>query len=346
MAVRFMENFSWAQTTNVSRRYRWYSGVNPDVMIGRTQFDGRHYRLAANNELQQRLGFDLPDTVNSGLLSFSYSSDHAYRSADRRFVFLQSNGTRQLELRRDSTSYLSVTQNGSLLGTSSLPVFDIPHLRIRIEVAFFIDESEGFVTVKVDKGGGPVTVLSLTDINTRNGVDGVNTVIFGSSTSAAYTDSFIDDVIFDDDHTAFRGDLIIQSCYADSDSSVISTPSAGGTNWNLLGDSPVDDTTYVEFPAGTHGADTYTVTDLASEPTSIYAVSVLASSLQESAGSSKFRLGVVSNVDTAYGDETSGSYVTQVVQSIFASDPQGNVPWTTERVNAVGMIVENLDPYA
>lgn len=345
MAIRYVENFEWSGSTelesfsevNFTDTVGAYAGVSTGAAAG--MFGRCIKMLTSPSEFMYSWHKRLPATYTSGLISFAYSSEKypLALSPGHRIFSLTNARTHQLGLRREVDDTFSITRNTTILGTTASPVITAANQRCRIEIGFVIHETAG--SVRLDVNGS--TVLNLTGVNTRNGVDGVSHLLFGPSRDSLtpYFYDYFDDVLFDDDPLAFRGDWTGESLYTSSDVSGVSVP-LSGTRWSNLNGSPSTSATYTTFAVA--GQDLYGLTDLSTSPDLIHAVAVLSRARRTHTGAAVLRTRLKSDEAYADGASVSLNYSPQFLLDVFMTNPATSAAWTAEQVNQLQVALERV----
>jgi hypothetical protein len=345
MAIKFVENFEWSGATELES----YSEVNFTDTIGAyasvstgesAGMFGRCIKiLTSPTEFMYSWHKRLPAAYSSGLVSFAYASERfpLTLSPGHRIFSLTNARTHQIGLRREVDGTLSVTRDATVLGTTASPVITAANQRYRIEIGFVVHETTGSIRLDVNSS----TVLNLTGIDTRNGIDNVTHLLFGPSRAGLtpYASDYFDDVLFDDDPLAFRGDWTGTSLYPSSDISGVSTP-LSGTRWSNLNGSPSTRATYTTFTD--LGQDLYELTDLAVTPDLIHAVAVLARGRKTHTGASSIRTRLKSGDDYANGVTRPLNMAPQLLPDIFMTNPTTGAAWTTEQINQLQVALERV----
>lgn len=200
-----------------------------------------------------------------------------------------------------------------------------------VEMKAVLHDTTGSVVVRVDGA----TVINLTGIDTNNA--GVATTFDTITMRPDITTMFYDDLYvcngagsaFND----FLGDVRVQTIYpTGAGNSTGLTPSTG-SNWDAVNDPTANITDYVSSAVAAT-KDTYAFGDVTSGYTALAAQSVLYGSKAE-AGGSRSMIPVIRSGGTDY-DGTAKVLPTGFImhRSIYETNPNGAVAWTSAAMNA------------
>lgn len=226
----------------------------------------------------------------------------------------------------------STSGAGTSLGISATGVILLNTWHF-VEVAVTISDTVGSVLVKVDGA----TVLTITGVDTNNGVGTVNSVGLGptnSSSGSAYGIANWDDFYLTDGATL--GERRVETLRPAADTATKNfTPLSGTSNFAMVDETLVDgDTTYVQ--SSTVGArDLYTLGPLSSTPATIDAVQVVSFAEKTDATTRS----LYNSVQSA-GTDSDGSAFNLAASyarfdRLLANDPNGGGTWTPSRVNGL-----------
>lgn len=115
------------------------------------------------------------------------------------------------------------------------------------------------------------------------------------------------------------------------------TPSTGGVNATLLDDKYVT-TDYVQASLAGQ-KDIYDISNLPANVTGVSAVRVMAGVVKTDTAARVAKVGVKSVVTEAYGTNITLSQTHAVEQKVYELDPNGNIPWTFNSVNALQGVI-------
>lgn len=324
MAIVFFEDFEHGATL----RWSAYS-VFGFATSGPGMF-GRCATALSGSDFARYFRYDLGTARSQGMVSFAVSSDALPTGTTR--IFSAMNGTtHQVGIYLNSNGSFSVSRDTTILYTSAV-VMTGANLRYRVELGFSIDGSAGTVTLKVNGS----TVISLTGQNTKNTVDNYDRIQFGTfpQTGSVY----YDDILLDDDKTAFIGDFYGATIVPSSDVSGYSTPSTGVNRWATIDELPYSATDYNTFPAT--GEDIFGMSDLSSTPTTIYGVAVNWIARKDDTGTCDMRSKVYSGSANSTAANRTLNVASQFFQDLVLVNPNTSTAWTGATVNNMTLGIE------
>lgn len=333
MALLGFDGFEGIVTADLPLRYT--VGSSPFVESGGV--NGQRVTMDAGGD-SVSVSFSSASEVIAG---FQYRENGSRLSVENIGIF---------EFREASTPHvgISVTHTGNIrvtrgdsrdgveLGVSSTPIITASAWSY-IEVRALISDTVGSVTVAVDGA----TVLSLTNIDTRNGGNGIIDSAalvrrngFGNPTNS-YDDFYWMDTTGPAPYNAFLGPIRVDRLAPSSDSSVQFTRSGGAANFEMVDDTAQDgDTSYNESGTAGH-KDTFGLTDLSTPSGIVYAVQPRLVARRTDADAINIISSVISNAVEADGASKALGASYQEFRDIFTQNPDGNVAWNDAAVNAL-----------
>ena len=288
MGVLFMDGFdlyNGVGTAAGNLGSKWtIDGAAPQLIAGR--FGG--LRVAGVDTTQtQRIVRALPTTQQHTMsLGFAFRAARLTSNSRRFFEFM--NGT-TVHVAFDVTASGGAIEvrngSGTLLGTSSGVI--VTNAEHYVEIGVYIHDTAGNVRIKVDG----VTVLNLTNVDTRNGTPThIDSLRFTVNASGNPASLFQFDDLYVLDSFDSLGERRIETLRPNADTATkqwTPTPS-GATNFTAVDDTTFDGTDYVQ--TGTVGnTDLYELADLAGSPT-IDAVQVIGFASKTDSGTRAFAL--------------------------------------------------------
>lgn len=236
--------------------------------------------------------------------------------------------TNAIQVRRGS--------GGTILGTTASSVF-VPGVAsfFFYEFKVVLSDTVGVVQIKING----ITVLNLTNVDTKNGGTGLVFDTFN------FIQNFgmgigIDDLYLLNGagsvNNNFIGDCSVLTRFPDGDGNYSQGTNSGGTsvnNYTYVDEQPPNISDYVTFPA-TGVKDTYTFTDL---PTgSVYGVQQAAYAAKADAGARTIRnIQRIAGTDYASADQGLSITPTYVGKfDIMETSPATGVLWTATEINA------------
>jgi hypothetical protein len=330
MAIVFFEDFE----AGTSLRCEAFTTNVSFIASGSGMF-GRFLRIAASASTEfvnlARYGFST--SRDEALVSFAFVPRGMPTGANRIFCTL-SGVTRQVCLYVNADGRLAVSRDATVLGTTTDPVIIFPNVRYRIELGFSISDTTGTIVLKVNG----TEVLNLTSQDTRNGIDGFDKIQFSRARLDDTGQSDFDDILVDDDKTAFRGDFYGQPLVPVSDVSGYSTPSSGSNRWAMVDEMPYSAADYNTYPAT--GEDIFGINDLSDSPTNIYGVAVNFIAKKDETGTCDMRSKLYSGSANATGANQTINVASQFFQQLVLTDPDTAAAWTPAAVNAMTVGIE------
>lgn len=320
----------WDVDTAVAPPDRWTGGGTQTSIVGGGRTGNR--LSLANLSLARSVqhAFAATDVVIVGIAILRESNLNAAV-----MVALTESGTTHVDLRMTATGQVTLTRNGTVLGTSTFVA--AAGVWAYYEIKVLISDTVGTVELRVN--GSSTPDISLTGLDTRNGGTGVVNSITLSDPGGSGT-SFDDLYICDDAGSApnndFLGDVKVETLRpsGNGNSSQLVGSDGNSTDNYLLVDetTPDSDTTYVES-ATVGDKDTYAYGDLATTTGTVYGVQLSPSVRKTDAG-----LRSVCSVARLSGTETDSadkvlSTTYQHMTDMRETKPGGGA-WTISDVNS------------
>lgn len=250
------------------------------------------------------------------------------------FFALLDAGTLQVDLRINTDGTLSVTRNGTVLGTTTFSV--LLNVYYFIELKVFINNTTGTAEVRIDN----TTRLSLTSQDTQNTANATANQVELSNTGSANQTEFDDYYVLDGTGSApnndFLGDIRVDAKFPSAVGNTTQLTRGGtdsGANWSQVEETaPNADTDYNEH-ATVGNKDTYVFEDLTHTPVTIFSASVLAYAKKDDAGAKGIILVTRSTTDF---DSASQALATGYAyyEQIRELDPNTSAAWTLANLNA------------
>lgn len=249
------------------------------------------------------------------------------------FLEYQDSGTNQLKIVINTSYYIEVYRNTTLLGTSSSPLtLDRWYF---LEIKFTINNSTGAVQIKVDE----TSVLNLTSQDTQN--TGTATVdsftFFAAPGNYSGREMGIDNMYFLDTTGGslndFLGEVRIIALAPNAAGNAASWTPLSGANYAAVDDMPHDaDSTYVESSTSGH-YDTYNCAPFTASGT-IHAFSVISLAKKTDVGAVSIK-----NVLRRSGTNYDGSSITLGSTYVYYTethtvDPSTTTAWTASGIDA------------
>lgn len=208
-----------------------------------------------------------------------------------------------------------------------------------VELYAVIHDTTGRVTVKVDGN----TVIDFTG-DTRNGGTSMNidAVRFRTAIYSSWTPNSpisIDDLYICDStgttNNTFLGDVRVQSMMPNgAGSSTQLTPTGAANNYANVNETPYNSATYnASSTAGQR--DTYSLSDLVANTTSVIGVQSVAHMQKSDAGTANAKIALKSGAGVYYDTTQSLGSSTAAYTQMRETDPATSAAWTVSNANAL-----------
>jgi hypothetical protein len=252
-------------------------------------------------------------------------------------IYIRRMATNAIALYRgDPNGGQSGSPSGTLIATSVAGVLDGNwHY---VEVFASINATTGQVTVKVD-GNAVITFTG----NTKNGGTSTNIDAVRFRTGKYFASSnciiSIDDLYVCDAtggvNNTFLGDVRVQSMApSGAGSSTQLTPTGAANNYANVNENPYNSATY--NASSTVGQrDTYTLSDLAANTTSVFGVQSVAHMQKSDAGTANAKIALKSGAGVYYDATQSLGSSTAAYTQVRETDPATATAWTVGNANAL-----------
>lgn len=338
MSLVFYDGFETYATADISMDWTLQVGtVAINATAGRRGGGGL---LAPNNS---NSASNVTKTLSASIASVVVGFAFKYFSASTSnltILRLLDAGTLQLEIRLNIDGTLSITRNGTVLGTSSVSLNSGSYRYLELKAT--IHDTLGSYELRL----GGVNILSATNVDTKNTANAsINQVSFGMLNASAFVTWTFDDLYILDTSGAtnndFLGDVRIDAIYPTADGNYKQwTPSTGVDHFALVDEATPNTTDYVSD--GTPGnKDSFVMSNppaLASQ--AIYGVKVKVAAAKDDAGARSLKVGVrsgaVDSVSAAKALSTSQVYYS----NIHEVDPATGLAWLPAAVDALEALIE------
>jgi hypothetical protein len=267
--------------------------------------------------------------------------------APQPFVLIDSNGDRQLTLQILPDGRLELIRGtilGTTLATSTLPVITAQAWN-HIEFKATIDNSVGATEVRVN--GVAVDGLTLTNVDTRNGLATVSSVafqytIFSGSSANRYM--YVKDFVVWDttgsQNNDFLGSVQVYTLQLDADASFNWTASTGSTGYNLIDELTPNDADYISADVTQTTASTFTFEDLPSDIVGVKALLSVARMRKTDGGDGQVQMAFISNGDTDSGADRPITTAFTYWWDVSELSPDTAAAWTPVEVNAATVSID------
>lgn len=244
----------------------------------------------------------------------------------------------QIEVRVNTDLTVSVTRNGTTLGTTATTLTTGTWAYIELKVK--IDNTTGTVELKIN---GVTRVGPLSSQDTQNTANATaNALVVGSDRLAMrFDDLYVlnstDSGVAGAPNNDFLGDVRVEALFpnGNGNSSQFTGSDGNSTDNYLLVDetTPNDDTDYVESSA-IGQKDTYAMTNLATAVGTVYGLQAVPNAKKDDAGTRTFKTQIRSGGTDAEGAEQSLGTTYAFFPEVFQADSSGN-QWTISSINSL-----------
>lgn len=337
MALRFVDGFDHYADADITQKWTTNASMSVSSGSGRRGSNALSYSAGSARNVVKTL-----DAQGTWVIGSAWKFS-VFSTGTIELMSLLDAGTRQCELRLNTDGTLSITRNGTVLGTTSFAISTEEYFYIEFKV--FIHDTSGTAEVKVNGD----SKLALSGVDTKNTANAsANQVRIGHGSAVAGSPSALIDDIYICDGTGSTNNDFLGDCRVDA-----YLPSGNGNSSQLVGSdadsidnylhvdesAPDGDTSYVE--SATAGQkDTYAMADMVHTPSSIFGVQVLASAKKDDAGSRSIatvtRSGAADYDGASQGLSTSYAYYSDIREQ----DPATAAAWTKTGFNAAEMGVK------
>lgn len=338
MALRWLDSFQHYATADIAAKYTSTTGtVGIVAAVGRR--GGSTLRAPNNTSVASSVTktIDAQGTWTVGA-ALKILRNPAGASAIALIALLDA-GTLQVDLRINGDETLSVTRNGTVLGTTTAR-FGIGYYQY-LELKVVISDTVGTVEVRIDG----TSVLSLSSQDTKNTANATaNQIRVGTGAAATVTTTLTWGDLYICDGTGgvndtFLGDIRVDAFLpsGNGNSSQLAGSDGNSTDNYLLADesTPNGDTDYLSS-ATIGNKDTYAFSDISYTPTAIVGIQTVLSAKIDSGARSL--AACVRSGGTDYDGATvalTTSYV--FYPEIRQVDPATALAWTKTNFNAIEM---------
>ena len=330
MSIIWMEGF---ELNDYALEFEETAGINTGSGLTPALF-GRSCGFLGNNFALARYAIkNLGNDFSEGLVSFAFAIDSPIVGSRQIFYTRSGASTNQVILYLNVDGTISVYRNTTLLATTPDPVITASDVRYRIELGFSISSSSGTIDLRVNDS----QLINQTGLNTMNTSSTFNKLIFSNYTGNGRC--YFDDIIFDTDKTAFRGDFTIENLYPNSDVSGYSIPSTGVNRWATIDEiSQYSADDYNSFSGV--GLDVYGLTNLTSNPQSIYGVSFNWIGRKSDTSNCSMRGLLYSGTGVVSGVNNAMNISAQKFRHVVEYDPNTSLGWTASGVNSLQLGIQ------
>ena len=322
MALRFIDSFD--HYTDVTTKYTTSSYASPSAGNGRNSTASM--RLSRTNSYFSKT-LDSQTTWIVGVAIRLSSIGYG-----KKLIGFLDGGGIQCDLRVDGVGVLTVTRNGTTIGTGSSLLINTWYY---IEFKLTIDNATGVAIVMVNGQ----TDINLTGIDTQAWASATANVIYlGGAIGTSTTENWDFDDLYVCDGTGaapcndFLGDCRVEALLpSGAGANTVWTPSAGA-NYACVDDNPPnDDTDYVSSSNATD-KDTYALGNLATTAGTVYGVQTVLEARKDDAGTRTVKSTVLLSATESNGANANLGDTYAMVRDVFEAKPGGGA-WTVADVN-------------
>ena len=338
MALRFVDGFDHYTTlAQAQRKWTYINNNNCTLTFGGTttgRFTGGSMHMTSPYGYVSMV--KTLDPQPTWILGLAYK--FGWISAGTQILALLDSNTQQVDLRQNVDGSMSVTRNGTVLGTTPSPV-GLTNQWNYYELKATIHNTAGAYELRVNGQ----SLISATNVNTRNTANNsANQVQFGSSFSGFNNGQVYDyDDFYACDGTGttnndFLGEMRIETLYPNSPGTYTNfTPVPAGSNYANVDEASPDDDASVVVASSFGVMDTYLMSHLSGTPTNIKGTMLTVMARKDNAGIRAVAPVVRSGGSNSVGTDRylGASYVCYM--RVDETDPGTGAAWTAAGVNAV-----------
>jgi hypothetical protein len=324
--LRYMDSFDHYATADLPLKYTRVSNV-PSIHAG----NGR--RGAALQVTSTDYVLKMLDGQATWIVGAAFYTDVLQAAA---LFALWDAGALQVDLRLKTDGNLQVTRNATVLGTGTTPLAISTFYYVELKVK--IHSSTGTIDVQVNG----TSLISLTGQNTQNtGNATANQVLIGASAGNTGSATFrFDDLYICDGQGSVNKDFLGDSrvdCYlptGNGSNSAFTNNSGNSTNnYTHVNEASQDgDTSYVA-DATVSDIDSYAITGLTHNPSSIFGLQTNLIAKKDDAGARSICPLLYRSATAHAGTGIALSAYTDLNQ-IYEQDPATSATWTKANINA------------
>lgn len=338
MSLLFFDGFETYATADILKEWSDSTGTVAINASGGRRGGGALY-APDNTSLTSNVTKVLASAVSTIVIGFAFNPSSTPTLA-RNLARLRDGASNQLEIKFNTNATLSISRNGTVLGTSVATV-DVASDQY-LELKATIHDTAG--SFELRKNG--VNILSASGVDTKNTTNAsVSQVSFGTdgnpgSSTWKYDDLYILDTSGSSNND-FLGDIRIDAIYPNADGNYTDwTPSAGTDHYALVDEATPNTTDYVS--SSTAGQkDSFAMASppvLASEL--IFGVRVKVAALKDDAGERSIKVGVRSGVTDSVSADQALSTSQLYYSNIHETDPDTGVAWTPAGIDGMQALIE------
>jgi hypothetical protein len=328
-AMRFCDSFDHYATGDLTEK--WTTLANAIISSGTGRRGTDSYR-SQTITLNSRLDLTL-DAQQTWIIGVAFRIDGSLPGGTRTLLGTLDSTSIQTDLRLNSDGTLSLTRNGTALGTSTFALS--PNVFYFLELKVFIHDTLGTAEVRVN--GDPK--LTLSGVDTKNTANASANVIrlgphLGPGSDWHYDDLYICDGTGDECND-FLGDVRVDAVPVLLSGTVsnFSPSSAGATAVSMVNQSTPDDNTTYLYASSVDALQRFVMSNLASVGGSIYGVQLCQSLAKSDAGARSVGAVVLTGGTSALGSAYSPGVSYAYLLTPLSAAPDG-ASWTAAVLSA------------
>ena len=306
----------------------WIGGLtSPNAKLGPGRFEGRSFAFESRGGIYSYATKQVQTTTKCALGFAFRTANLNVNAGGKRFMHLASpddSTPKAVQFFMNNVGQIALQVNGLVVGRSTRLALENTWHYYEIEVdldlktlKFWLDGELQFALQDV---GYPIPTIGRIVITTD---DAIPSTIW-----------FWDDLYYVYNEARSLGESRIQLAEALSNADVAWTPLAG-QNFERIDDASVDSDASYNATNTVGAKDLFNFTDITVNPDTIHAVGIVYAARKEDSGTRTVQSYMESGATPAEGFKQNMTTDYIWTRDIFNLDPNGDVPWTKARVNAL-----------
>lgn len=324
MAIIFMDGFDHYVTADIEKKW----DINTNGKINTSIKRNGAGSIGLNTVYNDAMAKKLITSTNVLVAGFAFYGNNIVQNNNDILVFYD-NDIAQIILRVNPDNTLSVYRNTILLSTTEMP-YHIPFQWDYYEMKVVFSSTSGSVEVRRNEA----TILSLDNITTiataNEYANGFGFRPRCKSPSSSNILVYYDDVYVDD--LEFRGDVKIETIYADASGANTEWNPSIGNNYACVDEVPQNNDTDYVYASIAGVIDTYTYQDLVSFG-QVCSVQINLMARMDDSGFNKVAPVVRPSNTNIIGDTKELNQNYKYYSQVFNINPETSQPWTIEDIN-------------
>jgi len=287
------------------------------------------YQNGQNGHSQLIKGFDAG--ITEGVIHMALNASVVRPTAATIFHLIDSMGENQMGISYSPDGSFNIYRQATLLAAST-PGIWIPGSWGHLGVSF--QHADAGAAVSIFVNGEATPRFTATGLDTKHSGAAVSGIKLGANSNGQGIGLF-DDILVTDDKDDFLGDVRVQLFPVANDGSHLDfTPSAGSDHYAVVDGLVADSTDYLSGTTVGH-YDEFLPEDMTEFPRTIWEANVIMNARKLDAATREMYMAIDSNGSVANG-MSQGLPLTQgFMRQTHKLDPDGSVPWTRAKVNAL-----------